>query len=78
MATIDDIRQDEIDYCKNHPGYFVRTYCHRGQGRRGDYQPFALWPAQEEALDTIHAARLSIILKARQLGMTWLCCAMPP
>ena len=73
MATIDDIRQAEIDYCKNHPGYFVRTYCHiEDKDAEEIIQPFALWPAQEEALDTIHAARLSIILKARQLGMTWL------
>ncbi len=34
--------------------------------------PFALWPGQEEALQTFLRNRLVIILKARQLGLTWL------
>jgi hypothetical protein len=38
----------------------------------GDWLPFRLWPAQIEALDAIHAHRLVCILKARQLGLTWL------
>lgn len=36
--------------------------------------PFALWPAQAETLATIHRERLAVILKARQLGITWLLC----
>ena len=34
--------------------------------------PFTLWPKQKEALETIRTNRLTIILKARQLGLTWL------
>lgn len=34
--------------------------------------PFELWPKQREALETIASNRLSIVLKARQLGLTWL------
>jgi hypothetical protein len=37
--------------------------------------PFKLWPAQSEALTKLLTSRLLIILKARQLGVTWLCCA---
>lgn len=37
--------------------------------------PFALWPAQRDLLGAIHAERLLLILKARQLGISWLCCA---
>jgi hypothetical protein len=37
--------------------------------------PFKLWPAQAEALLRLASERLLIILKARQLGITWLCCA---
>ncbi len=34
--------------------------------------PFQLWPKQQEALEAILGNRLTIILKARQLGLTWL------
>lgn len=34
--------------------------------------PFKLWPEQQEALQSIHENRLNIVLKARQLGFTWL------
>ena len=33
---------------------------------------FKLWPEQKKALEKIHDNRLIIILKARQLGLTWL------
>jgi hypothetical protein len=36
---------------------------------------FTLWPAQRDLLGAIHAERLLLILKARQLGISWLCCA---
>ena len=34
--------------------------------------PFTLWPAQREVLATLTVERLVVLLKARQLGMTWL------
>src|SRR3989304_586704 len=34
--------------------------------------PFALWPAQREALASIAGESQVIILKARQLGLSWL------
>ena len=34
--------------------------------------PFALWPKQEEALQFFLDHRLTVCLKARQLGLTWL------
>jgi len=33
---------------------------------------FKMWKGQEDALDIIHDERLTIIMKARQLGLTWL------
>lgn len=36
--------------------------------------PFALWPAQQQALATMERERLLVILKARQLGISWLAC----
>lgn len=34
--------------------------------------PFALWPAQADALALLHRERLVCLLKARQLGFSWL------
>lgn len=34
--------------------------------------PFKLWPGQKDALHMIEANKLNIILKARQLGFSWL------
>ncbi|MEP7357656.1 MAG: hypothetical protein ABI847_10485 [Anaerolineales bacterium] len=36
--------------------------------------PFLLWPAQVEVLWALMTQRLIIILKARQLGISWICC----
>jgi hypothetical protein len=36
--------------------------------------PFDLWPAQLQVLETFQRERLIIILKARQLGISWLVC----
>jgi hypothetical protein len=41
----------------------------------GIVSKFTLWPLQMQALDTILSNRFSIILKARQLGLTWLALA---
>lgn len=42
------------------------------QGQDTALIPFALWPAQVNALEIIGQAQRLIILKARQLGITWL------
>lgn len=36
--------------------------------------PFDLWPAQRAVLDRMARDRLLLLLKARQIGMTWLTC----
>lgn len=76
MVTIEEIRAKEIAYCKTHPDYFVETYCHIEDKDAAEIiVPFNLWPKQREALMSIHNERLNIILKARQLGVTWLALA---
>lgn len=37
--------------------------------------PFRLWPAQIVVMDALMVKRLLIILKARQLGISWIACA---
>lgn len=45
------------------------------QGDTVSVIPFHLWPAQRDALDLIEREPQTIILKARQLGISWLCIA---
>ncbi len=71
--TVEAAYRAEVDYCIQHPDYFVRTYCHiEDKDTTEIIVPFNMWPAQEDALMSIHEHRLNIILKARQLGITWL------
>jgi len=44
-------------------------------GDGGGTMPFRLWPAQRALLADVEHERLLLILKARQLGISWLVCA---
>lgn len=71
--TVAQIRRAELQYCGEHPAYFVGRYGYIEDKDADEIiQPFALWPAQEQAIREIQGHRLNIILKARQLGVTWL------
>lgn len=65
-------RSIEWHLCAKSPAYFVRNYCYIYDPGAKDWIPFDLWPFQEETLHTIHSNQLIVILKARQLGLTWL------
>ena len=54
---------------------FLGKYCYLQDKIAGVPAPFTLWPAQAKVLPDIFGALLLIILKARQLGLTWLCAA---
>jgi hypothetical protein len=66
--------QREVFKCKKSFAYFCATYCQilsdRGQG--GDWVPFRLWPEQRRMARLLQDNRLVVVLKARQLGLTWL------
>lgn len=71
--TIQEIRQKEIEYCLDNIVYFVKTYGHIEDKDADELiQPFNMWEEQENALVSIHNNRLNAILKARQLGFSWL------
>ena len=55
--------------------YFVQEWCWIEGKEEGVAIPFKLWPAQKRILPTFLSALLLIILKARQLGLTWLTAA---
>lgn len=62
----------EILKCRASALYFIWTYCQIYDATSGTWVPFHLYPEQRDVLDTILNNLLTIILKARQLGMTWL------
>lgn len=73
LGIIDEARKNEIAYCVSDPVYFVQNYVHiEDKDSEEIIVPFDMWDAQKEALQSIHDHRLNIILKARQLGITWL------
>jgi len=53
--------------------FFIENYvCIEDRDSKETAIPFKLWPKQIQALEKIVAKRLVIVLKARQLGLTWL------
>lgn len=74
IYQMDDDRR-ELMICASDPQYFVETYCQIYDPQAQNWIPFELWPAQLDALNTLHDNQLTIALKARQLGMTWLALA---
>lgn len=56
--------------------WFIRRWVQiEDPDAEGTAIPFRLWPAQERVLQVFLTARLVIVLKARQLGLTWLALA---
>ena len=71
--TPTEFRSAEAEYCKDNPVYFVETYCHIEDKDADELiQPFKLWDGQKKALEDFANYKLCVVLKARQLGFTWL------
>jgi hypothetical protein len=58
--------------CQASVVYFINQYVQIYDATLKTWIPFKLWIEQEESLETIHLNQLVVILKARQLGLTWL------
>ncbi len=58
--------------CASSPIYFATTYVRIYNATLKDWIPFDLWPAQRQVLMDLARERYIIMLKARQLGMSWL------
>ena len=67
------LREIQYKYCRENLEYFVETYGHI-EDKDADVliQPFNLWEEQRSALRQFRDNKLNVILKARQLGITWL------
>jgi len=65
--------QADWERCKNDLVHFVRDYVKIYDAhKKEDWLPFDLWPAQERVLEDVRLSKLIVILKARQLGLSWL------
>jgi hypothetical protein len=58
--------------CYADVGYFVHRYCWVFNANEEQWMQFSLWPTQRDVLYQMDDHRLVIVLKARQLGLTWL------
>jgi len=65
--------QQEYLKCQANPVYFIYHYCKILDAVAGEWIPFQLWPEQRDTVNVLQENRLVVILKARQLGLTWLC-----
>lgn len=75
--TPNELRQYEIDYCRDNVLHYIRNHVHiEDKDAEELIQPFNLWPAQEEAVESLLNHRLNVLLKARQLGFSWLVLAI--
>lgn len=62
----------EWSKCEASPLYFIAAYCWLLNINEEAWIPFDLWPAQAWSIVQMHKHKLLVILKARQLGFTWL------
>lgn len=80
QAELNELRElRELELCRLDPAYFIDTYgvIDDAQGNAGEatgVTPFKLWDDQVELVWQIAVAKLVCILKARQLGISWLVC----
>jgi Terminase RNaseH-like domain len=54
------------------PARFIGRHCRIQDGDGGPAIPFKLWPFQLDVIDDIQDQARMIVLKARQLGLSWL------
>ena len=73
MGLLNDLRQNELEYCSQNIEYFVEEYGHIEDRNSPEIiVPCKLWKEQKDALKDMVSHKWTIILKARQLGISWL------
>ena len=65
----------EYAACATSPPYLIDNYIWIEDATAREWVRFRLWQRQYEVLTTLQVERMTIILKARQLGLTWLALA---
>lgn len=62
----------ELQRCKASPAYFLERYGYVYDATAATWLNFELWPAQRGVLVDLEQQLLVAVLKARQLGLSWL------
>jgi hypothetical protein len=65
-------RRVEAAACATDPLYFLDRFGRVYDALAKEWLPFHVWPAQSPVLDALDREQLLVVLKARQLGLTWL------
>src|SRR5665647_28769 len=66
-------KEAKKERAKNDAEYFIENYVYiEDRDSKELAVPFKLWEGQKKALNDFQNERLNIVLKARQLGLTWL------
>lgn len=66
-------RDMQLEKCRDDVVYYVENYCvYEDKDAEELIQAFTLWKEQRETLISLRDHRRNIILKARQLGFSWL------
>ena len=72
-AYIQDILRAEFEYCSKDVVYWANNYCVIEDKDSAEIViPFKGWDAQNQTLRDFDTHRLNLILKARQMGITWI------
>jgi hypothetical protein len=74
-TDIEDEYLIEWEKCKASPAYFIDTYCQIRDSVSKKWIPFKLWRGQYLILKDWSENQYNIVIKARQLGLTWLAIA---
>lgn len=70
--ALDAYRAAELGKCFRDPVYFIHNYVQIYDSVTSDWIRFTLWESQKYLIRSIHNNQLTVILKARQLGISWL------
>lgn len=65
----------EFEKCRRDFLYFVDTYCYMADNQNNKTIRFRLWDFQREIGNLMEKENRLIVLKARQLGISWVACA---
>lgn len=71
-----DLTPEQYEQAKRalaHPIFFAEQFCQIYDSATARWIPFKLWPAQKKVMNRLDLGRRLVILKARQMGLTWLC-----
>lgn len=72
-----ELIEQELEWrrCSTDRVHFVNSHCYMWAKEGGAPVDWTLWDFQEEALRAFADNRLNIVLKARQMGLSWCVCA---